>query len=82
MKDLLRFVKKLLNTMVKGVGAFFLFAFLPLLAVMFATAACLYYCSAAIAIVLASLADDGNLSKFVFPRWSDRSKWIPQLKFD
>ena len=82
MKDLLIFVKKLLNTMVKGAAAFSLFAFLPLLAVMFATAACLYYCSAAIAIVLASLADNGNLSKFVFPRWANRSKWIPQLNFD
>ena len=82
MKDLLIFVKKLLNTMVKGVGAFSLFAFLPLLAVMFATAVCLYYCVVTIACFLASLTDEGNLSKFTFPRWSDRSKWIPQLNID
>lgn len=82
MKDLLIFVKSLLNTMVKGVGAFFLLLYLPLCVVMCAVAGCLYLCSAAIAIFLASLADEGNLSKFVFPRWSDRSKWIPQLNID
>ena len=82
MKDLLNFVKKLLNTMVKGVGALFLFAFLPLLAVMFATAVCLDYCVFTIACFLTSLADEGNLSRFVYPRWSNRSKWIPELNFD
>lgn len=82
MKELKDFVKKLLNTMVKGVGAFSLFAFLPLLAVAMAAAACLYLCAVAVGFLLACLADEGNLSKFVFPRWSDRSRWIPQLKFD
>ena len=82
MKRFTEFIKKLLNTMVKGVGAFSLFAFLPLLGVMCAVAVCLHYCSAVIATFLASLADDGNLSRFIYPRWSNRSKWIPQLNFD
>lgn len=75
MKDLLKLVKHLLKTITKGVGAL-LFLFLsPLFAAMCATAACLYYCAAVIVFFFASLADDGNLSDFVFPRWSNRSKW-------
>ena len=81
MKDLLRFVKKLLNTMVKGVGAFFLLCFMPLIAVMCLTAACLYRYAVTASLILACLADDGNLSNFVYPRWSKISKWIPQLNF-
>lgn len=82
MTELKDFVKKLLNTMVKGVGALFLLCFLPLFVAMCATAACLYFIAATIAYFLASLADEGNLSEFVCPRWSNRSKWIPQLNFD
>lgn len=79
MKELKDFVKKLVNTMVKGVSALFLLLFLPLLGVAMAAAMSLYYCVIAIAYFLASLTDDGNLSKFTLPRWSNRSKWIPQL---
>lgn len=82
MKDLLIFVKKLLNTTVKGVGALFLLLLLPLLGVAMAAATSLWYCVITIAYFLASLTDDGNLSKFAFPRWADRSKWLPQLNFD
>ncbi|MBO5640916.1 MAG: hypothetical protein J5900_00590 [Prevotella sp.] len=80
MKDLFELAKHLLRTIVKGAAALFLFAFLPLLAVMCMTAACLYLSAAVIALFFASLTDEGDLSKFVFPRWSDRSKWIPQTK--
>ena len=82
MKDLLNFVKSLLNTMVKGAAALFLLLFLPLLAVAMAAATSLYYCVVTIACFLASLTDDGNLSNFVYPRWSNIRRWIPQLKFD
>lgn len=82
MKDLLKLVKHLLKTITKGAAAL-LFLFLsPLFAAMCATALCLHFCTAVIVIFLASLADEGNLSKFVFPRWSNRSKWIPQFEFD
>lgn len=82
MKELKDFVKKLLNTIVKGVAALFLLLLLPLLGAMCAVALFLYFCAAVVVFLLACLADEGNLSNFVFPRWSDRSKWIPQLKFD
>lgn len=82
MEDLLRFVKKLLKTIVSGVGAFFLLLYLPLCVVMCAVAACLYLCAVAVGFLLACLTDDGGLSKYVFPRFAGKSKWIPQLKFD
>lgn len=81
MKDLLRLVKNLLRTIVSGVGAFFLLLYLPLLVVMCLTVACLYRYVVTAAILLCCLADDGNLSNFVFPRWSNICRWIPQLKF-
>ena len=82
MKDLLKLVKYLLNTLAKGVGAIFLLCFLPLLFVMCVTAACLYLCAGTIGYFLACIADDGNLSKFVFPRFSGTYKWIPDLEFN
>lgn len=82
MKDLLKLVKHLLKTIVKGVAALFFLCMSPLLSAMCAVALFLYFCAAVIIMFLASLANDGNLSKFVFPRWSDRSRWIPQLNFD
>lgn len=82
MKDLLTFVKVLLKTIVKGTGAFFLLLLLPLLCVAMAAATCLYYCVTVIVLFLSSLADEGDLSDFVFPRWSNRSKWIPLIEFD
>ena len=82
LKDFLKLVKHLLNTLAKGVGAMFLLCFLPLVVVLCATAACLYYCAAVIGFFFASIADDGNLSDFVFPRFTDTCKWIPGLKFD
>lgn len=82
MKDLLTLVKRLLKIIVRGAGAFFLLLLLPLLGVAMAAATCLYYCVAVIVYVFASLADDGNLSKFVFPRWTNRSKWMMQFEFD
>ena len=81
MKDLKDFIRQLLKTTVKGAAALFLLLLLPLLGVAMAAAASLYYCVFTIAFFLASLTDEGNLSKFVFPRWSDRSRWIPQLDF-
>lgn len=81
MEDLLKLVKHLLKTIAKGVGALFFLCMSPLCAVMCATALFLYLCAAVIFIFFASLVDEGNLSKFVFPRWSDRSRWIPQLDF-
>lgn len=82
MKDLLKLVKHLLETITKGVGALLFLCMWPLLSAMCAVALFLYFCAAVIFIFFASLADEGNLSKFAFPRWSDRSRWIPQLKFD
>lgn len=82
MEDLLKLAKHLLRTIVKGAAALFFLCMSPLCAVMCATALFLYFCAAVIFIFFASLADEGDLSKFVFPRWSDRSRWIPQLKFD
>lgn len=82
MKDLLKLVKHLLEITVKGAAAFVILFLSPLLVVMYAMAACLYFCAATVSFFLACLADDGNLSKFIFPRWSNKSKWIPQLKFD
>lgn len=82
MKDLLTFVKRLLKIIVRGTGAFSLLLLLPLLGVAMAAAMCLYYCVAVVTCVLSSLADEGNLSEFVFPRWTNRSKWIPQIEFD
>lgn len=82
MEDLLKLAKHLLRTIVKGVGALCFLCMSPLCAVMCATALFLYFCAAVIFIFFASLADEGNLSNFVYPRWSDRSKWIPQLNFD
>lgn len=82
MKDFLKLVKHLLETIVKGVAALFFLCMLPLFSAMCAVALFLYFCAAVVGFLLACLTDDGNLSKFVFPRWSDRSKWIPQLKFD
>lgn len=81
MKDLLKIVKLLLKTITKGAAAL-LFLFLsPLFAVLCATAVCLYFCVAVIVIFLASLVDEGNLSDFTFPRWSNRSKWMLQFEF-
>lgn len=81
MKELKDFVNKLLNTMVKGVGAVSLLLYLPLCVVMCVLTVSLYYCVITIACVFASLTDDGNLSKFTFPRWADRRKWMPQFDF-
>lgn len=81
MKNLLNFVKKLLRTIVSGVVALLLLLYLPLCVVMCAVAACLYLCAVAAGYLLACLMDDGGLSKFVFPRFAGKCKWIPQLKF-
>ena len=82
MKDLLKLVKHLLKTITKGVGALCFLFLTPLLAVLCATAVCLHFCASVIAFFFASLADKGNLSEFVFPRWSNRSKWMLQFEFD
>lgn len=82
MKDLLKLVKHLLKTITKGVGALCFLFLTPLCVVLCVTAVCLHFCASVIAFFFASLADKGNLSEFVFPRWSNRSKWMLQFEFD